>query len=35
MKEAQRAATEIADQATDDYMRADSALARAAKRGLL
>ena len=35
MQEAQRAATEIADQATEDYMRADSFLARAVKRGLL
>ena len=35
MEEAQEAAVEIADQAADDYMRADSVLARAAKRGLL
>lgn len=35
MQEAQKAATEIADQATEDYMRADSVLARAMKRGLL
>jgi len=35
MDEAQRAATEIADQATEDYMKADSALAKAVKRSLL
>lgn len=35
IREAQKAATEIADQATEDYLRADSVLAKAAKRGLL
>jgi hypothetical protein len=35
MQEAQIAATEIAEQAAEDYMRVDSALSKAAKRELL
>jgi len=35
MREAQRAATEVAERAAEDYMRADSVLAKAVKRGLI
>ncbi len=35
IEEAQKAAEEVCDAATEDYMNADSQLARMARRGLL